>query len=128
MVYLSLNLQEPIKTSTRYQNRRSFFHIKRPVPIYARLFTLAVLLIGIPLPADSMSVRPPMNPEQLEDGDYLQKSNIDSRKILIKDKNNHFLTKTQHLVTLNWEKKGCVTHLDQYICRAQKLTKNPLLK
>ena len=50
---------------------------------------VAVLLIGIPLTANGMSSRPPLIPEQLEDGDYLQKSNIDSRKILIKDKNDH---------------------------------------
>ena len=36
-----------------------------------------------------MGSRPPLIPEQLEDGDYFQKSNIDNRKILIKDKNDH---------------------------------------
>jgi hypothetical protein len=36
-----------------------------------------------------MSARPPVNPEQLENGDYLQKSDIDSRKILIKDKDDN---------------------------------------
>ena len=62
---------------------------------------VAVLLIGIPLIANGMSARPPLIPEQLEDGDYLQKSNIDSRKILIKDKNDHV--------------KGCLqkSYLDQ---------------
>ena len=50
---------------------------------------IAVLFIGIPVSANGMSGRPPVNPEQLENGDYLQKSDIDSRKILIKDKNNN---------------------------------------
>ena len=50
---------------------------------------VALLLIGIPVSADGMSGRPPVNPEQLENGDYLQKSDIDSRKILIKDKDDN---------------------------------------
>jgi len=36
-----------------------------------------------------MSGRPPVAPEQLENGDYLQASDIDSRKILIKDKDDN---------------------------------------
>ena len=50
---------------------------------------ISVLLIGIPVWASAMSARPPVNPEQLENGDYLQKSDIDSRKILIKDKDDN---------------------------------------
>jgi len=50
---------------------------------------VAVMLFGIPLTANGMSARPPVNPEQLENGDYLQKSDIDSRKILIKDKDDN---------------------------------------
>lgn len=50
---------------------------------------IAVLLIGIPLTADGMSGRPPVNPERLENEDYFQKSDIDSRKILIKDKDDN---------------------------------------
>ena len=45
-----------------------------------------VLLISIPVSVNGMSSRPPVIPEQLEDGDYLEKSYIDKRKILIKDK------------------------------------------
>lgn len=50
---------------------------------------LAVLLTIIPVTADCMSARPPVISEQLEDGDYLQKSYIDNGKVLIKDKNDH---------------------------------------
>lgn len=50
---------------------------------------VAILLIGIPLSSNAMSSRPPLIPEQLDDGDYFQKSNIDNRKILIKDKNDN---------------------------------------
>ena len=50
---------------------------------------VAILLISIPVSVNGMSARPPLIPEQLENGDYLQKSKIDSRKILIKDKNNN---------------------------------------
>ena len=49
---------------------------------------VAILFIGIPLSVDAMSGRPSVNPEQLENGDYLQKSDIDSRKILTKDKDD----------------------------------------
>ncbi len=49
---------------------------------------LAILIIGIPVSVDGMSARPSMTPEQLEDGDYLQRSHIDNRKILIKDKDD----------------------------------------
>jgi hypothetical protein len=47
---------------------------------------ISVLLISIPITAYAMSARPPAISEKLEDGDYLQKSYIDSRKVLIKDK------------------------------------------
>jgi len=47
---------------------------------------ISMLLIGIPVWARAMSARPPVISEQLEDGDYLQKSYIDNRKVLIKDK------------------------------------------
>ena len=47
---------------------------------------ISVLLIGIPVSAHAMSARPPAISEHLEDGDYLQKSYIDNRKVLIKDK------------------------------------------
>jgi len=50
---------------------------------------VTVLFVGIPSSVDGMSGRPPVNPEQLVDGDYLQKSDIDSRKILIKDKDDN---------------------------------------
>ena len=48
-----------------------------------------LLLIGTPVSVTGMSSRPQVVPEQLEDGDYLQKSYIDSRKILIKDKDDN---------------------------------------
>jgi hypothetical protein len=47
---------------------------------------MAVLFISIPVSVYSMSSRPPVIPERLEDGDYLQESYLDNRKILIKDK------------------------------------------
>jgi hypothetical protein len=47
---------------------------------------ISVMLIGIPITAYAMSARPPAISEQLNDGDYLQKSYIDNRKVLIKDK------------------------------------------
>ena len=47
---------------------------------------ISILLIGIPLISYAMSARPPVVSEQLENGDYLQKSYIDDRKVLIKDK------------------------------------------
>ena len=47
---------------------------------------ISVLFVGIPITAYAMSARPPAISEQLEDGDYLQKSYIDNRKVLIKDK------------------------------------------
>ena len=50
---------------------------------------MAVLFISIPVSVNSMSSRPPVIPEQLEDGDYLQKSYLDNRKILIKDKKSN---------------------------------------
>jgi len=49
---------------------------------------VTILIISIPVSLNGMSSRPPVNPEQLEDGDYLQESYIDSRKILIKDKDD----------------------------------------
>jgi hypothetical protein len=50
---------------------------------------VTILLISIPVSLNGMSSRPPVNPEQLENGDYLQKSDIDSRKILIKNRDDH---------------------------------------
>jgi len=50
---------------------------------------VTVLLISLPVSVNGMSSRPPVNPEQLENGDYLQKSDIDSRKMLIKDKDDN---------------------------------------
>jgi hypothetical protein len=47
---------------------------------------ISVLIIGIPLISYAMSARPPVISEKLEDGDYLQKSYINNRKVLIKDK------------------------------------------
>ena len=44
------------------------------------------LFISIPVSVNGMSSRPPVIPERLEDGDYLQESYLDNRKILIKDK------------------------------------------
>jgi hypothetical protein len=62
----------------------------------ARVFVLGVIagivtvmFVGIPSSVNGMSGRPSVNPEQLENGDYLQKSDIDSRKILIKDKDDN---------------------------------------
>ena len=49
---------------------------------------VSVLFVSIPSSVNGMSGRPPVNPEQLENGDYLQKSDIDSRKILIKGKDD----------------------------------------
>ena len=50
---------------------------------------MAVLFISIPVSVYSMSSRPPVIPERLEDGDYLQQSYLDNRKILIKDKKSN---------------------------------------
>ena len=50
---------------------------------------MTVLLISIPVSVNGMSSRPPVNPEQLENGDYLQKSYLDNRKILIKDEKSN---------------------------------------
>ena len=50
---------------------------------------VAVMLIGIPVTVDGMSSRPSVNREQLENEDYFQKSDIDSRKILLKDKDDN---------------------------------------
>jgi len=50
---------------------------------------VTVLFTSIPVSLNGMSSRPPVNPEQLKNGDYLQKSDIDSRKILIKDKDDN---------------------------------------
>jgi hypothetical protein len=50
---------------------------------------MAVLFISIPVSVYSMSSRPPVIPEWLEDGDYLQESYLDNRKILIKDKKSN---------------------------------------
>ena len=48
---------------------------------------IAILLMGISVTAHGMSARPPEVSEQLEADGYLQKSYIDSRKMLIHDKN-----------------------------------------
>jgi len=60
---------------------------------FVRVFILGVILgiitiqfISIPTSVNGMSSRPPVIPEQLEDGDYLQKSYLDNRKTLVKDK------------------------------------------
>ena len=50
---------------------------------------MTALFISIPVSVYSMSSRPPVIPEQLEDGDYLQKSYLDNRKILIKDEKSN---------------------------------------
>jgi hypothetical protein len=50
---------------------------------------LVFLFVCIPVPVDGMSSRTRMIPEQLEDGDYMQKSYIDNKKVLIKDKNGN---------------------------------------
>lgn len=50
---------------------------------------LTVLLITIPVSVNGMGSRPPLIPGELEDGDYFQKSYLDKRKILIKDKNDN---------------------------------------
>lgn len=47
---------------------------------------MTVLFISIPGSVIGMSSRPPVIPERLEDGDYLQESKLDNRKILIKNK------------------------------------------
>ena len=50
---------------------------------------ITILFISIPVSLNGMSSRPPVNPEHLENGDYLQKSSIDNRKMLIKDKDDN---------------------------------------
>jgi len=50
---------------------------------------VTILFISLPVSVNGMSSRPPVIPEQLEDGDYFQKSYLDKRKILIKDKNDN---------------------------------------
>jgi len=50
---------------------------------------MAVLFISIPVFVYSMSSRPPVIPEWLEDGDYLQESYLDNSKILVKDKKSN---------------------------------------
>ena len=47
---------------------------------------MTALFISIPVSVYSMSSCLPVIPERLEDGDYLQESYLDNRKILIKDK------------------------------------------
>ena len=53
------------------------------------LGAVTILFISIPAPVNAMSSRPPVTPEQLEDGDYLKKSYLDNRKMLIKDKKDN---------------------------------------
>ncbi len=70
-----------VRLKIRYKSVRVF--------VLGVIAAVVVLLIGIPLSVEGMSARPPVNPEQLENGDYLQKSDIDSRKILIKDQDDN---------------------------------------
>ena len=74
----------------------SFGKLKNNILFYTRIFILCLIVlilafafVGIPLNAYGMSARPPVIPEQLEDGDYLEKSYLDNKKILIKDKDNN---------------------------------------
>jgi len=73
----------------------------------------AVLFISIPVSVNGMSSRPSLIPEQLEDGDYFQRSYLDKRKILIKDKNDNikgYLQKSymDHQKMLIFDKDGKV--------------------
>jgi hypothetical protein len=91
---------------------------------------VAVLLISIPVNADCMSARPPVISEYLEDGDYLQKSYIDDRKVLIKDKGGHvkgYLRRSymDHQKMLIFDKDGSVKgYLKQDLLDSRKLRFN----
>ena len=87
----------------------------------------SVMLISIPITAYAMSARPPAISEQLEDGDYLQKSYIDNRKVLIKDKGGNvkgylqrsYLDRTKTLV---FDKDGNVKgYLQRDLMDSRKL-------
>ena len=63
--------------------------IDSSLTIWVIVGIMTVLFISIPVSVNGMSSRPPVIPEQLEDGDYLQESYLENRKILIKDKNDN---------------------------------------
>jgi len=73
----------------KYARREIRWRSVRVFELGVIAWIVAVLFISIPVSVNGMSSRPPVNPEQLENGDYLQKSDIDSRKILIKDRDDH---------------------------------------
>jgi hypothetical protein len=91
---------------------------------------ISVLLIGIPITVYAMSARPPAISEQLEDGDYLQKSYIDNTKVLIKDKGGNvkgYLQRSylDHQKMLIFDKDGSVKgYLQQDLLDSRKLRFN----
>ena len=54
--------------------------IDSSLTIWVIVGIMTVLFISIPVSVNGMSSRPPVIPERLEDGDYLQESYLDNKK------------------------------------------------